>query len=243
MSGAKVMIISGAGLSAQSGIKTFRDHDGLWENYDVMEVCSVEGWQKDRELVTQFYNARRKDLEDKQPNAMHKLLARLESEFENQIYHLTQNVDDLCERSGASNTIHLHGTLTDLRCEACGEVIYIGYNEQMPSQLCPVCHQDALRHNVVMFGEAAPHYKYIHEAIAQCDMFVAIGTSSQVVDVVSIAEDFSNSVVINPKKEVYHGRYTMSSSYVDEHFTHFIQKGAVEAVDDLEALILEHINA
>lgn len=237
----KVMIISGAGLSAQSGIKTFRDADGLWENYDVMEVCSIEGWHKNRALVTQFYNARRKDLEDKVPNAMHYAIARLQEQYSHRILHLTQNVDDLCERAGADGTLHLHGTLTDLRCEACGEVFYVGYAEQKASQLCSVCHHDALRHNVVMFGEAAPMYKHIYEAIAQCDMFIAIGTSSQVVDVVAIAQEFSKSVVINPKREIYHGGYTLESSYVDENFTHVIALDAVAAVDEFEALIVEHL--
>jgi len=117
-----IMILSGAGLSAQSGIKTFRDHDGLWENYDVMQVCSTQGWEEDRELVTRFYNARRHDIHDKEPNRAHLALATLERKYPKKIYNLTQNVDNLLEKAGCKEVIHLHGTLTDLRCEECGHV-------------------------------------------------------------------------------------------------------------------------
>ena len=111
----KVTILSGAGLSAESGIRTFRDSGGLWEEHDVMEVCSVEGWAADREKVTEFYNARRIELAEKEPNAAHRMIARLEREYPGRVWNLTQNVDDLLEKAGCREVVHLHGTLTDLR--------------------------------------------------------------------------------------------------------------------------------
>ncbi|WP_457608228.1 SIR2 family NAD-dependent protein deacylase [Nitratifractor sp.] len=233
----KVMILSGAGLSAESGIRTFRDHDGLWEEYDVMKVCSAEGWEADRDLVTEFYNARRKDLADKEPNAAHRMLARLEAEYPGQILHLTQNVDDLLERAGCRELIHLHGTLTDLRCEECGAVFPVGYRSQSLEERCPECHSERVRHNVVMFGEPAPAYRHIYEAVAQSGLFVAIGTSGQVIDVVPLAREFERSILVNPKRERHITSFGDHEEYIDEAFTHFIQKKAGEASEELYGMI------
>ncbi len=233
----KVMIISGAGLSAESGISTFRDSDGLWENYDVMEVCSTQGWENDREKVTNFYNARRKDLKDKEPNEAHLTLATLEKKYPNHIIHLTQNVDNLLERAGCEEIIHLHGTLTDLRCEGCAHVWDIGYAAQNEHNACPRCESDVVRHNVVMFGESAPAYSRIYEAIAECGLFVAIGTSGQVIDVVTIAREFEHSVFINPKREEYVTAFGSFEQYIDTFFERFIQKKASEAADDMAGII------
>lgn len=236
-----IMIISGAGLSAESGIKTFRDHDGLWENYDVMQVCSTQGWQADRGLVTEFYNARRKDLADKEPNGAHLALAALEKKLPGQVFHLTQNVDNLLEKAGCQEVIHLHGTLTDLRCEACGHVWDIAYERQNEHDACPVCESDLVRHNVVMFGEAAPMYQKIYEAIEKSTIFIAIGTSGQVIDIVPIASEFEASILINPKREAYGGGYGTFNRYIDSYFSHFIQRGASDAMDEMMEIIQEHM--
>jgi NAD-dependent deacetylase len=233
----KVMILSGAGLSAESGIRTFRDHDGLWEEYDVMQVCSTEGWRADRALVTRFYNARRKDLADKAPNPAHYALANLEKKYPGRIWNLTQNVDDLLERAGCQNIIHLHGTLRDLRCEACGHVWDVGYRVQEEDETCPACGSTRVRHNVVMFGEAAPAYRFIQQAIDESDLFVAIGTSGQVIDIVSIATEFAHSILVNPKREMYVTMFGSHERYIDEYFETFIQKKAGEAADELEKMI------
>jgi len=148
----KVMILSGAGLSAESGIRTFRDHDGLWENHDVMKVCSTQGWIDDRQTVTQFYNDRRADLASKEPNHAHMMLAKLQLDYRGRIIHLTQNIDNLMEKAGAKEVIHLHGTLTDLRCEACTQTFDVGYAPQLGNEHCPYCGNKRVRHNVVMFG-------------------------------------------------------------------------------------------
>lgn len=235
----KVMILSGAGLSAESGIRTFRDHDGLWESYNVMDVCSTEGWERDRELVTQFYNARRKDLGDKEPNRMHRAIAELQQRYPGRIWNLTQNVDDLLERAGCEEVIHLHGTLRDLRCENCGHVWDIGYTEQTERDCCPRCESAQVRHNVVMFGEPAPMYRKIYEAVGESGLFVAIGTSGQVIDIVPIAREFERSILVNPKREEYITAFGSFEQNIDEFFTDFLQMGAVAAAEPLSELIHE----
>jgi len=237
----KVMILSGAGLSAESGIRTFRDHDGLWENHDVMKVCSTQGWLEDRDYVTRFYNDRRRDLETKEPNRAHEVLAELEREYRGRIIHLTQNIDNLMEKAGAEDVIHLHGTLTDLRCEACTETFNVGYAPQHGGEECPHCGNTRVRHNVVMFGEAAPEYVHIHQAVRECSLFIAIGTSGAVIDIVPIAKSFEHSILVDPKRQETMSMYD-PKSYVDEYFEHFIQKKAGEAMDEMMAIVKEHLN-
>ena len=238
----KVMIISGAGLSAESGISTFRDSDGLWENYDVMTVCSTQGWQQDRALVTNFYNARREDIEDKQPNTMHKALAALEQKYPGQIIHLTQNVDNLLEKAGAKEVIHLHGTLTDLRCEDCHQTFSVGYRAQREDEQCPHCGSYNIRHNVVMFGESAPMYQHIYRAIDESDLFIAIGTSGQVIDIVSLVQEFEHSILINPKQERHQTAFGDFEKNIDDYFEHFLQTTATDAVDEMLELIETHLH-
>ncbi len=235
------MILSGAGLSAESGIRTFRDHDGLWENHDVMKVCSTQGWIEDRNYVTRFYNERRRDLEFKEPNHAHRILAQLEHDYRGRVIHLTQNIDNLMEKSGAQDVIHLHGTLTDLRCEACTYVFPIGYAPQNGDEQCPKCESRRVRHNVVMFGEAAPQYQHIQEAVRQCSLFVAIGTSGAVIDIVPIAKSFKHSVLIDPARQLTPSKFD-PHTFIDEYFEHFIQKKAGEAMDDMVAIVKDHMN-
>lgn len=237
----KVMILSGAGLSAESGIETFRDSDGLWERYDVMEVCSTKGWIKDRKLVTRFYNDRRYELQFKEPNLAHKLLAQLEQEYRGRVVHLTQNIDDLMERAGSKNLVHLHGTLTDLRCEACTEVFNVGYMPQDGNETCPHCQSKRLRHNVVMFGETAPAYPLIEQAIRECTLFIAIGTSGTVIDVAKIAKEFKHSVIVDPKRHETKSMYD-PKSYIDEYFEHFIQKTAIDALNEISSIVKTHFS-
>ncbi len=239
----KVLIFSGAGLSAESGIKTFRDNDGLWEEYDVMQVCSTQGWEADRELVTRFYNDRRRDLRSKEPNPAHYAIARLQRRFRGQVWNLTQNVDDLLERAGCEDVIHLHGTLRDLRCESCGHIWDIGYREQREEDSCPKCGSGSVRHNVVMFGEPAPAYRFIQRAVDDSDLFVAIGTSGQVIDIVPMATEFSRSILVNPKREMYVTAFGSHERYIDEYFETFIQKKAGEAAEEIEKMVGDFLSS
>ena len=236
----RIMILSGAGLSAESGIRTFRDHDGLWEDHDVMEVCSTQGWIKDRKLVTEFYNDRRAELAHKEPNHAHKVLAELEQEYRGRVIHLTQNIDDLMERAGAQDVIHLHGTLTDLRCEGCTQTFPVGYDPQTDDENCPHCGNQRVRHNVVMFGESAPEYAHIQEAIRHCSLFIAIGTSGAVIDIIPIAKAFKHSIIIDPKRQETKSKFD-PKTYIDEYFEHFIQKKAGDAMEEMMEIIKSHM--
>ncbi len=224
----KVFIISGAGLSAESGLRTFRDSDGLWEEHDVMEVCSVEGWQRDRVKVSGFYNLRREQLKSAEPNEAHFALARIEKKYRGRVWNLTQNVDDLLERAGCQDVIHLHGTLRDLRCEKCKTIWDIFYGSQ-EGEICPKCRTSDVRHNVVMFGEPAPMYSYIHKALIESGLFVAIGTSGAVIDIANLADKSKKSILLNPKRESY-----AWGGYIDDYFDLFIQKNATDGAKELE---------
>lgn len=172
----KLVVLSGAGISAESGIKTFRDSDGLWEGHDVMEVASPEGWHKNKELVLDFYNKRRQQLKDVKPNRAHEILAELEADFEVNI--ITQNVDDLHERAGSKKVLHLHGELLKVRSTKNENYILdwtddlnLGHFDDKGNQLRP---------HIVWFGESVPA---LEEAVAitiQADYLVVIGTSLQV---------------------------------------------------------------
>ncbi|MEA3370214.1 MAG: Sir2 family NAD-dependent protein deacetylase [Campylobacterota bacterium] len=238
----RVMILSGAGLSAESGISTFRDNDGLWDNHDVMKVCSTQGWIEDRQYVTDFYNKRREELESKEPNHAHKVLAQLEHDYRGRVIHLTQNIDNLMEKAGAKDVLHLHGTLTDLRCEACTETFSVGYAAQDGSESCPHCGNRRVRHNVVMFGESAPEYSHIQEAIRHSTLFIAIGTSGAVIDIIPIAKSFKHSILIDPKRQETKSKYD-PKSYIDEYFEHFIEKKAGEAMDEMMEIIKTHMGS
>ena len=172
-----LVVLTGAGISAESGIKTFRDQDGLWENYDVMEVASYEGWLKNPGLVLQFYNERRKQLELALPNAGHLGLVKLEKHFKVSI--ITQNVDNLHERAGSKNVLHLHGELTKARStKDSSSIINIGYKDINLGDKCPKGGQ--LRPHIVWFGEAVPAMDEAIEIAARADIFVVIGTSLNV---------------------------------------------------------------
>ncbi|WP_345978210.1 Sir2 family NAD-dependent protein deacetylase [Sulfurimonas sp. HSL3-7] len=236
------MILSGAGLSAESDISTFRDSDGLWERYDVMEVCSTQGWQQNRKLVTDFYNARRRELAKKEPNAAHFALAELERKYPGRVWNLTQNVDDMLERAGCKEVIHLHGTLRDLRCESCHRLFDIGYRAQKEEERCPYCGSADVRHNVVMFGESAPEYRHIYEAVDDCGLFVAIGTSGRVIDIASLAGEFYHSILVNPKREEHITAYGNFDKMIDAYFEHFLQERATAAAAEMTAMIEEYLD-
>ncbi|MGH2664392.1 SIR2 family NAD-dependent protein deacylase [Flavobacterium sp.] len=172
----KLVILSGAGISAESGIKTFRDSDGLWEGHDIMEVASPIGWAKNPELVLDFYNKRRAQLLEVYPNQAHHLLAELENEFEVSI--ITQNVDDLHERSGSNHVLHLHGELLKVRSIADENHILDWKTDLNWGDLDKKGHQ--LRPHIVWFGEDVPEIENAITIVEQADIIIVIGTSMQV---------------------------------------------------------------
>jgi NAD-dependent deacetylase len=172
----KLVVLSGAGISAESGIKTFRDADGLWEGHDIMEVASPLGWNKNPELVLDFYNKRRKQLHDVQPNQGHSILAELENHFD--VHIITQNVDNLHEKAGSTKILHLHGELLKVRSTK-DENYILDWNDNLTTS-----HKDPngnqMRPHIVWFGEDVPAIEEAIELAKQADIFIVIGTSLQV---------------------------------------------------------------
>lgn len=172
----RLVVLSGAGISAESGIKTFRDADGLWEGHDIMEVASPIGWAKNPELVLDFYNKRRKQLLEVQPNSAHCNLAEMEQLFDVSI--ITQNVDDLHERAGSTSVLHLHGKLLEVRSVANENHILEWKTDLLLGDLDKNGHQ--LRPNIVWFGEDVPEIENAITLVEQADIIIVIGTSMQV---------------------------------------------------------------
>jgi len=175
----KVVVLTGAGVSAESGLPTFRDAAGLWEGHDPMTVATPEAFDADPDLVHRFYDERRAVLARVQPNAAHVALARLEQHLGDDLYLVTQNIDDLHERGGSQRVHHLHGELRSAWCTTCGR------RHEWPASLgdrpvCPACGRSTLRPDVVWFGEVPYGMDAVHEALFDCDLFVAIGTSGVV---------------------------------------------------------------
>ena len=172
----KIVVLTGAGISAESGIKTFRDSDGLWENHRIEDVATPQGWAANPELVLEFYNQRRAQLLKAAPNDGHRALAELEQSFEVDI--VTQNVDDLHERAGSSRVLHLHGQLRQVRSERFPQLVYPWDKDLRMGDLCERGYQ--LRPHIVWFGEAVPMLESAADLAEQADIFVIVGTSLQV---------------------------------------------------------------
>ena len=203
----KIAVLTGAGVSAESGISTFRDSDGLWENHKVEDVASIEGWYRDRKVVLDFYNARRAQLAGVRPNAAHMAIASLESEYD--VTVVTQNVDNLHERAGSTRIIHLHGELTKVRPENCcndldgfsEETVFdIGYDAVHVGDMAPNGAQ--LRPHIVWFGEAVPKIDQAIDAVEAADIVLIVGTSLQVYPAAGLyryAKMDSPIYIIDPK--------------------------------------------
>lgn len=228
---AKIIILSGAGLSAESGISTFRDSGGLWEEYDVNVVCNYDSLEKNESLTLEFYDKRRAELEDKQPNHAHKILAKLKQKYPSKISLITQNVDNLFQKAGLTKNevLHLHGFMTEVRCIGCDKVFDIEYKSiyDFKDGFCPICG-DKLRPNIVFFGEQAPMYEQLNHQLNDCELFIVIGTSGAVIGVNTIANFVDKSILNNLEP---------SESIEDELFTKVIYDKATNAIDEIEAEI------
>ena len=177
-----VVILTGAGISAESGIKTFRDADGLWEGYQVQDVATPEAFEKNPSLVYKFYNKRREQLlgGEVHPNQAHIALAKLEDALKERLLVITQNVDNLHERAGSKNIIHMHGELTSVWCRECNERIP-WEEDNDDTTICPSCGvAGKVRPDIVWFGEMPYHMERIDQAVSSCKTFVSIGTSGNV---------------------------------------------------------------
>lgn len=174
-----IVILTGAGVSAESGVATFRGPGGLWEGHRIEDVCTPQALSHDPELVHRFYDERRVKLASVEPNAAHRALARLDAEWPGALLLVTQNVDDLHERAGSQRLVHMHGELKSALCAACG--IREPWERALaPGTECPDCGTPALRPDIVFFGEMPYHMEMIERALAEADLFVSIGTSGAV---------------------------------------------------------------
>lgn len=174
----KVFILTGAGISRESGIATFRDSGGLWDRHPLEEVATPQAYQRDPALVHQFYNQRRRDVREAEPNAAHRALAELQASLGERLVLVTQNVDDLHERAGSTNVIHMHGEVRKLRCVDAGHVFAWDVDANCQTR-CPECQCPARPH-IVWFGEVPLEMERITHSLAEADVFCAIGTSGTV---------------------------------------------------------------
>ncbi len=209
-----IFVLTGAGISAESGIQTFRGASGLWEGHRVEDVASPAGFQRDPALVFSFYNERRKKIRKAQPNAAHLALARLEREFVGTVTVVTQNIDDLHERAGSRNVIHMHGEVLKAQCRDCRNISPCENTLDETNQ-CPACQVvGRLRPHIVWFGEMPLFMDEINLALSKADLFVAIGTSGQVYPAAGFAGSASNhgirTIEVNPDS-------TKISPHFDEH--------------------------
>lgn len=219
----KLVVLTGAGISAESGLKTFRDADGLWEGYDVMEVATPEAWNRNPELVQRFYNERRKQVLQAKPNDAHLALAALQNDFDVEI--ITQNIDDLHERAGSEKVTHLHGVITYAQSSENANLVYPIDGEEI--KMGDVCELGSpLRPHVVWFGEAVPMMEVAAKICRKADFFVLIGSSLAVYPAAGLVHYVRNQTpkfIIDPKIPDLQGL---------NHLTK-IQKSATEGVKDL----------
>ncbi|MDE6271270.1 MAG: NAD-dependent deacylase [Muribaculaceae bacterium] len=222
----KLVISTGAGMSAESGISTFRDAGGLWEKYPVMQVCSADGFEADPALVHKFYNERRAQLDTVQPNAGHKGLVELEKHFDVRI--ITQNVDDLHERAGSSNVLHLHGELRKVRALDNDSLVY----ELRPGECTSpdtVIDGHRVRPHIVFFQEAVPNFEPATEVVAEADIFVIIGTTLSVYPAAALMR------YVRPGTPIY---YIDPNPAAVPAGVHVIRAGASEGVARLAEILL-----
>ena len=181
-SNTKVVVLTGAGISAESGIKTFRASDGVWENHRIEDVATPLAWMKNPKMVWEFYQGRRKQLLEVDFNVAHRALVELEKYLEDHFLLITQNVDDLHSRAGSERLIHMHGELRKLRCEGCENIVIAMEKHHLTDKYvsCEKCSSNRLRPHIVWFHEMPFKMNEIYDAVEMCDVFIAIGTSGHV---------------------------------------------------------------
>ena len=222
-----IVVLSGAGISAESGLKTFRDSDGLWNGYDVYEVASPQGWTKNPQLVLDFYNDRRRDVAAALPNAAHMGLAELEKDFDVTI--ITQNIDDLHERAGSTKVLHLHGEIFKMRSEDDENIFFEIKGDINLGDKAADCAQ--LRPHIVWFGEVVPMIEKAAALLQDCDYFVVVGTSLQVYPAASLlyyAPPYLPKFIIDKKIPVTEKQNNL----------HIIEMPATEGVRELKRILL-----
>ncbi len=222
----KIVVLSGAGISAESGISTFRDNNGLWENHKIEDVATPEAWEMKRELVVKFYNMRRKQLFDVKPNDGHRALVKLEEKFNVQI--ITQNVDDLHERAGSSNVLHLHGELKKVQSTLDSSLLYT--LEDWELKIGDTCEKGSqLRPHIVWFGEEVPNILPAADMVSKADCLIVVGTSLNVYPAAGLIHEVRQNIPI----------YLVDPSNVDTGFLKGVQIIQANAAEGLTGLVNE----
>ncbi len=228
----KIIILTGAGISKPSGISTFRDSGGLWENHKIEDICSAGCLDTNYDATIKFYNQRRVDISDKSANKAHITITRLKDKYPDLIEVITQNVDDLFEKAKCKDVLHLHGFLQEIKCMSCDKIVNIGYELQGDSNItCKSCG-GKMRPNIVFFGEMAPKYEEMHKKLEECGLLVVIGTSGYVIDV-SYLTNYSDISILN--------NFESSDAIYDECFEKVYYECATSAIDKIEEDIEEFI--
>jgi len=229
----KIVVLTGAGISAESGIQTFRDKDGLWEKYKLEDVATLDGYKRDPTLVLDFYNKRRRDFcrDDVEPNSAHYALAELEKQFNGEFLLVTQNIDNLHEQAGSKNVIHMHGELLKARCPQSKQTIN-WLADMSEHDLCHCCqYPENLRPHIVWFGEMPLGLDLIYHHLSQADLFIAIGTSGTVYPAAGFVEE-AKSV------GAYCIEVNLESSEIHSHFDKIELGRATQLVPRLVELLL-----
>lgn len=231
----RLIVLTGAGLSAESGVRTFRDQNGLWENHSIDDVCNGATWRANYELVQNFYNARRTQLKTVQPNAAHLMLADWQRRYDTVL--ITQNVDDLLDRAGCRDVVRLHGFLPEMQCFDCAHVWNIGYESWTVEGKCPRCRSTkSVRPNIVFFGEPAPKYQILWEEFGLLndeDVVVVIGTSGVVLPITQMAVEFRGYKILN--------NLAPEPAIDDRVFQKTFHMPATQAVVKIDAILRERM--
>jgi NAD-dependent deacetylase len=240
----KVIFFTGAGISAESGIKTFRDSDGLWENHKVEEICNAQTWRKNKEKVFKFYSERRIQLGEVQPNHIHNTIAEIQHILgKDNVIIMTQNVDNLLERAGCKDVLHLHGFLPEMKCVGtykCNHIWNVGYTETAPDMVCPKCGGES-KPNIVFFGDEALNYHFMKQHFRSAyeeDIIVVMGTMGNVVAIDRYMDFTYGTKILNNLEK---------SDYINgKKYDHVFYEKGTTAIDKIKEIILkenERINS
>lgn len=230
-----ITVLTGAGISAESGIPVFRSETGLWENHRIEDVATYEGYMRNKNAVHNFYNNMRRSLKEKKANDGHFALTALQKGLEEKggkLTIITQNIDDLHEKAGSKNIIHMHGRLNTLLCEACGGRIDF-FEDSSTETICPVCGRNTMRPDIVWFGEMPYQMEECEEALADCDLFMAVGTSG----VVYPAAGFVGAV---RRRNVPRIEFNLEPSAVGSAFSHGYYGKAGITLPSFTEYLLQH---
>jgi NAD-dependent deacetylase len=229
-----IVFLTGSGISADSGLKTFRDNQGLWQQYDIRQVCDIETFDQNKAMVFQFYNERRLEYTDAKPNHAHYTIAKLQQQWSSEhVKIITQNIDHLFEKAGCLDVAHVHGNINEMKCLACEEVFTLG-NDQLTIQsdsLCPNCQQPELKPNVVFFNEGASLQSMLEilDVMTSEDMLVVIGTSGMAIPLNAIVEAVPGYKILNNLQ---------ASDGIDENlFDEIIYETASKGIEQIKSII------